>query len=382
MTEPVNFRMVRLARELRGLTQTEAAKRAGSTQARLSRIESGQVVPDDDETTQLAFALDVPAAFLVEPGVPAAAPLFRKRAIRSARRIAGIQARLNTAVLIAQRLLDAGVDLEAPQRFPEPGEFAPDEPEAAAAALRRDWRLPAGRVDDVTRMIESAAGLVLRVDFGTSDAIAAFIATPSDGRLWFLVNSQEMAGDRIRLSLGHELGHAVLHRLLPAASESEVEHQAFRFAAALLLPKESFDTAVPFDALTLNRARELKRQYGVSMQAIIRAARDRGRISQHRYTSLYKQLSARQWRIHEPDAIPIETPQLWPEVIDVHRVDHDYTDDELAAIARVPVGVLNELFPDLFTPPRPTLRSVRSTEAYRPSAAPGGSPVRGTSSHG
>ena len=70
-----------------------------------------------------------------------------------------------------------------------------------------------------------------------------------------------------------------MHRLLPAASESEVEHQAFRFAAALFLPKESFDAAVPFDALTLNGARELKRQYGVSMQAIIRAARDRGRIS-------------------------------------------------------------------------------------------------------
>ena len=364
--------MVRLARELRCLTQTEAARRAGSTQARLSRIESGQVLPDDAETEQLAAALDVPARFLLEPGVPAAAPLFRKRAIRSARRMSAIQARLNTAVLIAQRLLDAGVDLEAPQRFPEPGEFAPDEPESAAAALRRDWRLPAGRVDDVTRMIESAAGLVLRVDFGTTDAIAAFITTPSDGRLWFLVNSQETAGDRIRLSLSHELGHAVLHRLLPAASEAEVEHQAFRFAAALLLPKESFDTAVPFDALTLNRARELKRQYGVSIQAIVRAARDRDRISQQRYTSLYKQLSARQWRIHEPDPVAIETPQLWPEVVEVHRVDHHYTDNELAAIGRVPVGVLNQLFPGQFTPPRPTLRTVRSIDSDRPRTAPGG----------
>lgn len=78
--------MVRLARELRGLTQTEAANRAGSTQALLSRIESGQVVPEGVDTEQLAAVLDVPVAFLVEPGVPAAAPLFRKRAIRSARR--------------------------------------------------------------------------------------------------------------------------------------------------------------------------------------------------------------------------------------------------------------------------------------------------------
>ncbi len=350
--------MARLAREMLEETQTAAATNAGMTQGRLSRIESGQIAPTPPEIAALATALQVPAEFLREPGVPAAAPLFRKRAIRSARRVAGIQARLNVAVLIAQRLLDAGVDLEAPQRFPEPGDLAADEPEQAAAILRRDWRLPAGPIDDITAMIESAAGLVLRVDFGTSNATAAFIATPADGRLWFLINTRETAGDRVRLSLAHELGHAVLHRLLPAVDEREVEDQAFRFAAALLLPGESFNHAVPFDALTLQGARQLKRAYGVSIQAVIRAARNRERISQARYTSLYKQLSARQWRIHEPDPIELETPRLWPEVVDVHRADHGYSDDELAGIARVAPQTLNDLFPDLFAPPRPKLRSL------------------------
>jgi len=360
-TADPNFRMVRLAREMSELTQTETAKRAGITQARLSRVESGQVAASADEADRLAAALGVPPAFLYELGVPAAVPLFRKRAIRSARRLAGIQARLNVAVLIAQRLLDAGVDLEATQRFPEPGDFAPDEPELAAGALRRDWRLPAGPVDDVTATIESAAGLVLRVDFGTSDATAAFIATPADGRLWFLVNTRETAGDRIRLSLAHELGHAVLHRLLPAVDEGEVETQAFRFAAALLLPAEPFDRAVPFDALTLQEARRLKRVYRVSIQAIIRAAYDRGRISRSRYTSLFKQLSARQWRIHEPEPVAVEIPYLWPEVIEVHRVEHGYSDADLAGIARVDPVTLNALFPEQFEAPRPKLRNVSAT---------------------
>jgi Zn-dependent peptidase ImmA (M78 family)/DNA-binding Xre family transcriptional regulator len=351
---------------MRELTQTAVGTSSSITQARLSRLESGQhVTLTADEMERLADALEVPPGFLIQTGTPAVAPLFRKRAIRSARRVSGIQARLNVAVLIAQRLLDAGVDLDAPQRFPEPGDFAADEPELAAAALRRDWRLPAGPVDDLTEIIESAAGLVLHVDFGTTDATAAFIATRNDGRLWFLINSRETAGDRVRLSLAHELGHAVLHRLIPAVDEAEVEAQAFRFAAALLLPPESFDRVVPMDALTLQYSRQLKRTYRVSMQAIIRAAHDRGRISRARCTSLYKQLSARQWRIHEPEPVAVEQPRLWPEVLHIHRSEHGYSNAELAAIAHVTPAILNAMFPTLFEPPRPQLRSVTSSRDMR-----------------
>lgn len=365
MTTP-NFRMIRLARELRGLTQTALATCAGMPQARVSRIETGQLDATPDDLAALADVLELPPPFFMEPGAPAAAPLFRKRAIRSVRTITRIQARLNTAVLIAQRLVDAGIELDPPQYFPEPGHFPPDEPARAAAELRRDWRLPIGRVDNVTAVIEAAAGIVLRTDFGTSDATAAFITTPQDGRMWFLVNTRETAGDRVRLSLAHELGHAVLHRMLPSHEEGLTELEAFTFAAALLLPPDHFDHAVPYDALTLAHARRLKRTFGVSIQAIIRAAHDRGRISRHRYSSLFKQLSARQWRTNEPDPLPLEQPRVWPAVLRVHREDHRFTDNDLAGIAHVTPTQLADLFPEQFTA-RPVLRAVR---AAPPASAP------------
>lgn len=353
-----NFRMIRLARELRGLTQTEVASRSKIPQARLSRIETGQAPASEADLLAFSFALDLPAAFFGEPGAPAAAPVFRKRAIRSARTLAKIQARLNTAVLIAQRLLDAGVNIDHSHFFPEPGQLSPEEPREAAEILRRDWRLPVGRIDSVTAIIEAAAGVVLRVDFGTADASAAFIGMQGDeARLWFLVNTRETAGDRVRLSLAHELGHAALHRRLPSIEESETELQAFSFAAAFLLPPSEFDRQVPYDALTLTDARRLKQAYGVSMQAIIRTAHERGRISRRRYTSLFKQLSARQWRTEEPDAIPIELPKAWPEVLRVHRDVHGYADGDLANIARVNEATLGDLFPDDFRR-RPELRAV------------------------
>lgn len=363
MQEQSNFRMIRLARELRGMTQTAVAQKAGFPQARLSRIETGQAPAGDNDLLALSNALDLPLAFFREPGAPAAAPLFRKRAIRSAKTLGTIQARLNTAVLVAQRLLDAGVNVDRAHFFPEPGQFSPEDPTLAAEALRRDWRLPVGRVDNVTALIEAAAGMVLPVDFGTSDASAAFIGMQGDeAHLWFLINTRETAGDRVRLSLAHELGHAVLHRRLPSIEETETERQAFSFAAALLLPSSEFDRAVPFDALTLSNARRLKEAFGVSMQAIIRAAFERGRISQGRYTSLFKQLSARQWRTQEPDPVPVETPQVWPEILRVHRESHGFSDADIAEIARVDEATLGNLFPDDFRI-RPRLRAVSISSA-------------------
>jgi Zn-dependent peptidase ImmA (M78 family)/DNA-binding XRE family transcriptional regulator len=359
---PLNFRMLRLARELRGNTQTRLATDAGIPQARVSRIESGQLPAGKDELRALAAALQLPSSFLIEPGVPAAVPMFRKRAIRSAKRVSTIQARLNTAVLIAQRLLNAGVELDPPQTFPEPGEFPAHEPVRAAEELRRAWRLPVGRVDDLTALIESAAGIVLYVDFGDDNATAAFIGTSGDERMWFLLNSRERAGDRLRLSLAHELGHAVLHRMLPTAEETDQELQAFQFASALLLPADVFDRAIPYDALTLTKARSLKQTYWVSIQAIIRAAYDRGRIGRDRYTSLFKQLSARGWRTNEPVPIPCEQPKLWPEVLRVHREHHGFSDQEMADVARVDLKTLSDLFPGDFTAPRLPLRVVRATD--------------------
>jgi Zn-dependent peptidase ImmA (M78 family) len=363
MDRPANFRMIRLGRELRGLTQTEVARNGGPSQVRLSRIETGQATAGDDDIVSLCSVLRLPSEFFREPGAPAAVPLFRKRAIRSARTLNTIHARLNTAVLVARRLLDAGVNVELTQFFPEPGDFSPDDPRLAAEVLRRDWRLPVGRVDNVTDLIESAAGIVLRVDFGSADASAAFIGMQGDeARLWFLVNTREEAGDRVRLSLAHELCHAVLHRRLAAIEETETELQAFTFASALLMPSSEFDRAIPFDALTLSDARRLKETFGVSIQAIIRAAYERGRISRSRYTSLFKQLSARQWRTHEPDPLPVEMPSIWPEVLRVHREQHGFSDTDLAEIARVDEPTLGDLFPDSFRR-RPRLEAVSVSSA-------------------
>ena len=344
-----NFRMVRLARETRRMSQTQLARESGIPQAIVSRIEGNLRFATDDELERLAATLRLPVSFFLEPDTPAAAPLFRKRAIRSATLNRMIQARINMAVLAARRIMDAGINIDTPFSFPSPGDVPRDDPVDASRMLRRAWRLPNGRVDNVTAAIEAGGGIVLHVDFGTDDASAAFVSTLGDTRLWFLVNTRETAGDRIRLSLAHELGHAVMHRYLPVHDESTLEPEAYEFAIGFTLPPEDFNRLIDVD-LTLLRARDLKRAYWISIQAIVKAARDRRLISPHRYTSLYKQISARGWRRDEPDPIPIEPPTIWPSALKVHRERHGYDEEDLARIACITVEELTQLFPRDFAP--------------------------------
>jgi len=345
--EVANFRMIRLGRELRQLSQTGLAKLASVPQATLSRIESGLRPASDAELGKLATALELPLEFFFEPDAPAAAPIFRKRAIRSRTTLDMIQARLNLAVLIGRRVMDAGVEINAPLAFPAVGDVPPDDPGLAASMLRRAWRMPAGRVDDVTALVEAAGGIVLRVDFGTDAASAALVSPLGDSRLWFLINAQETSGDRVRLSMSHEIGHAIMHRWVPNHDERQEEDQAFAFATALTLPRDDFDRRVPPN-LTLGQARDLKRVYWISIQAIVLTAHARGLITRARYESLYRQISARGWRHDEPEPVPIEQPTVWPSVLSVHREHHRYTDDDIALIARVTPDVLADLFPENF----------------------------------
>ncbi len=49
---------------------------------------------------------------------------------------------------------------------------------------------------------------------------------------------------------------------------------------------------------------------------------------------------------------------LWREVIEVHRREHGYSDADLAALARVDLATLADLFPENFKSPHTPLRLV------------------------
>jgi Zn-dependent peptidase ImmA (M78 family) len=120
---------------------------------------------------------------------------------------------------------------------------------------------------------------------------------------------------RSRFDAAHELGHLVLH-----GSEiwgtPDVEKQAHLFASAFLMPRDAIWSELP-DTVDWTKLFQLKRQWQVSLAALLMRARTIGRLSESAYLSAMKTVSARGWRRVEP--IPLgepEEPQLLRAVLE------------------------------------------------------------------
>ena len=345
----VNHRLLKLAREARGWTQKRLAETSGVAQGSVSKYEKGIQTPSQPQLAALATALDYPVTFFVQLEARPTTVLYRTRVLRSAKLEGQVRARLNLSRLIVGRFLE-DIDVDTVARFPEPDQSY-DSPAQAAASLRTAWGVVPGPVDSVSQLIEHAGGVVVRVDLATDQAVAAYLHPLGDPVRWFFVNSRVSSGDRLRFSLAHELGHAILHESALIPDTRDAEAHANDFAGAFVLAKPDLLAELPRRRLTLDDLLVLKQRFGVSIQAIAMTAHRAGAMSRDELTRLYRELSYRGWRTTEPGHVAIEQPTVLHDVLAVHRSQHGYSDAELAELACVSPAVLADLLPDYFTPP-------------------------------
>ena len=316
------------ARRARGLTQAALSEQLGITQAALSRYEHNLREPTKSVLGDIASALGLTPDLLDHAdrmqGALAVGAHMRRRATAKATAWRRLEAQLNLYRLHAQRLFDE-VDLHVELTVPwfDPFEY---DPSTAARLLRMQWHMPSGPVRDLTRWMEAAGCLIIVADFGTSriDGLSQW----SEGQPVIMLNSTPPT-DRYRLTLAHELGHLCLHS---QGVPDDVESDATTFAAEFLMPA---DTIRPqLRNLTTGKLHDLKRHWGVSMQALIERAYRLRTISATQRTSLYKKFSRLGWRTHEPvsDELAPEYPRLAAQIGQA-MLARGLTQDEVAAIA-------------------------------------------------
>ena len=348
---PVEPRKIILARESRGLTQGELADRLGISQAKVSRIEAGMLGVTSEGLTKVADALGYRRSFFLEPddlygidtsvlyhrSLETSLIYHRKQQTIPVKTLSRIHAVLNIRRIHVERLLRSA-RVEPVKAFPRFDIDEYESPEAVADAVRATWVLPRGPVASVTKTIEDAGGIILKVDFGTRqlDAVSQWI--PHMPPLFFV--NKDLPGDRLRLSLAHELGHLVMHRTV----NPDIEAQAFAFAAALLMPRDSFLPTL--DAVTPARLATLKPHWKVSMQAILKRATDLGAVTDRQARYIWMQLSAAGYRLREPAEldVPVEEPRLLREMIDVHSGKLRYSADDLGQLLGLVESELRELY--------------------------------------
>ncbi|MBE1577656.1 ImmA/IrrE family metallo-endopeptidase [Amycolatopsis roodepoortensis] len=306
--------MLTLARDSRGLTQSEVARqmsdrRGGGpkiTQGYVSKAEAGAVSVIGERLELFAAVLGYPSELLTMSGgvygLGTACVHHRKRQSLSAAAGRRIHAYLNLA-RIQTRLLLTGSDMQPENAFFRFPVSAVDTARDAAAEVRQRWSVPPGPVASMVALLEQAGGIVVqrRTSSTAWDAVSQW---PDDEAPIFLLNAATPT-DRQRFTLAHELGHIVCHPV----PGPEQEREADEFAAEFLMPAAQITTELGND-LDIGKLGVLKQRWRVSMAALVRRARDLGLITDWRYRSLNVELSSLGYRTDEPGNLEPEQPQL------------------------------------------------------------------------
>ena len=338
MPQIPNPETLTLAREIRGITQTDLARVSGIDQGRISRYEGGVKTIPEDELKILAKALAFPTTFFYRDGKRYGAEtgeiFHRKRDNVSIIQQKVIDGLLNARRLEIEDLLNS-FDIEAPYTIPryDIRDFSNyEEPiDQIATLVRAAWNMSSGPVNNLIEQLEAASCMVFSYDFGT-DKIDEAIQWIEPSPPVVLVNSRA-PGDRLRFSLAHALGHLVMHRNNPPYPAMEPE--ADLFASAFLMPAE--DIRPELRPVTIDHMLQLKPYWKVSMQALIHRCRDIGEISDRKYTSLFQMLSRAGYRKNEPITISSEKPTLVRNLLNNYKNELDYSNEELAALVRLNV---------------------------------------------
>ncbi len=173
---------------------------------------------------------------------------------------------------------------------------APQAVEEAAAEVRRRWDLGTGPVVNLLGLLEDKGIKVYE-----TRGIEGFEGLSGRfGEAPFVAVAMENPADRIRFTAAHELGHI----LCDFGGAESPEGECHAFGAAFLLPRAALERAFSpaRRKVTLGDLGEIKRTYGVSLQAIMYRARGLGLVSDRQLRSFRETLKARGWLVEEPVA--------------------------------------------------------------------------------
>jgi Zn-dependent peptidase ImmA (M78 family)/transcriptional regulator with XRE-family HTH domain len=309
---------VRIAREICRLTQLDLAERTGVPLGTIGWIESGRTVaPLEDQIERIAAATGFPTSFFhlgTLPDLPEGH--FRKLKRGTAKDEKQLRAQVRLVVELVQRAEQQvrlpNVAIEAIAK-----DVSLDDIEDIAQKVRD--RLGVGDRDPIPnfmRAVERAGVIVVRlsIDLEDHDSYSTWPDHSLDGRPIIAISAGH-PGDRDRANVGHELGHLVLHTLRPAVDGDLAETEAWRFAGAILFPREAAEELMQ-PPVTLRVLMAAKATYGTSIAFNAKRALDLHIITKEQFVSLRKQLSARGWTKEEPVDVACEKPVLMPKIVE------------------------------------------------------------------
>ncbi len=289
-----------------------AAKIGGVvTKQALSKYEQNQAQPSPLVLTRLSAAFGVKANYFLSPShITVEFVAYRKRTSLLEREKARVKSvvtksledRVRIQTLIGQTKTDI-----LPWNKLEISSF--EDTERHANHMRNLWELGASPIHDVVATLEEHQLCVLSIEADEKfDGMSAFGHDTSGNVLaGAIVSRQDIPGERQRLNLTHELGHLVLK--IP--NDLDEEKAAFRFGSAFLVPAERLieEVGTKRSYIHISELLILKKQFGISIQALLHRMLDLGIINDSYYRRWSIYISKIGWKKQEPEELNRETPR-------------------------------------------------------------------------
>ncbi len=305
-----------VSRRASGLSLRDLSARIGNrvTAQAISKYEHDESVPSSGVLIALSDALNVPIDYLISSSdIRLEAVDFRKKRLTSRRDEAQVEAnilRLLERYLTVEEILGLPtVAWDIPRDAPWPVLRDPAEAEQAAYGMRVHWDLGLDPIPNLVELLEERGIKVFTMSLPNIDGLTARVRREDKGVASVVVVNQDDWGERQRFTLAHELGHMALE----PAPKVDGEKAAHRFAGAFLMPAETLRAEMGKHRKSIGWGElfDLKRLFGVSVQALTYRCKDLGIFDTSLFRHLFNEFDRLGWRnppYQEPYAMPGEQP--------------------------------------------------------------------------
>jgi Predicted Zn peptidase len=292
------------ARILNGFSLQGLADALGNKISRqaLHKYEKGEVIPDSEMISHLSQVLHVqPDFFFRDVKVELGNLEFRKLTklpVKEQKKIIEHTKDVLSRYLELEGILGLETSFKNPLKdFPVISSF--EDIEKAILEIRKSWNLGLDPISNSIELLEDNHIKVVLVK--SEDSFDGMQTWLNKTVPVIVINESKLkSADRIRFTVLHELGHL----LLPLGDLPEKQKEKFcnQFAAAVLIPKTIMqgEMGVSRKKLYLQELGELKKQYGISIQALMYRCKDLNIISESLLNQLVFIVSRNGWKTKEP----------------------------------------------------------------------------------
>lgn len=292
------------ARLMKGFSLQDLADALDNQLSRqaLHRYEKGEVIPDNDKINLLSKVLNVkPDYFFRSTKVELGEIEFRKLSNmpqKEASIIKEITKEKLSRYLELEEILGLPIEFED---YLKDFEIITTYEQAnrAAELLREKWGLGKGPIFNIVELLEDKNIKV--VDLRVNDDFDGLQTRVNNMIPVVAYNANKInKPDRIRFTLLHEMAHLFLK--FGNITDRQKETLCHQFAGAMLLPEVAIKAELgeQRNKLSSLELANIKKQYGISMQAIIMRAKDCGIINENYTKQLFFFFKQMNWRVDEP----------------------------------------------------------------------------------